>query len=169
MMLSDKDLSKLIENRKLVIRPFDSSAIGCASIDLTLSDKFAEYSEDIDSHVTPSITRSFSASNIKLLQNGFVLGMTREYIRIPNGYYGFIETRGNFARAGITVSSNDGHIDPGTDSMITLEIHNRNSVGITLYAGDRICQLFICQLSSPSSSLYTGKYAHQTKPTVFIP
>ena len=168
-MLSDKDLSKLIENRKLVIRPFDSSAIGCASIDLTLSDKFVEYCGDIDSRITPSATRSFSASNIKLPQNGFVLGMTREHIGIPCGYYGFIETRGNFARAGITVSSNDGHIDPGTDSMITLEIHNRNSVGVTLYSGDCICQLFICQLSSPSSSLYTGKYAHQTKPTVFIP
>ena len=167
-MLSNGDIINLIKNNQLIIDPYYEKNVGCASIDLSLADKFIQYTREIDSHnVVP--TNSFSDSTITLPPGGFILGMTRERICIPPKYYGFIETRGNFARAGIAVSSNDGHIDPGTNGTLTLEIHNRNTVPVTLHAGDFICQLFLVALDSPSTHLYRGKYAHQNQPTVFVP
>lgn len=168
-MLSSTDIITLIEKKELIIDPFNERNVGCASIDLTLSDQFVRYVAEIDSHSVHTSTISFSSSNITLPPGGFVLGMTRECVRMPPQYYGFIETRGNFARAGISISSNDGHIDPGTDGNITLEIYNRNTVDVTLHSGDQLCQLFLFSLNSLPLRLYTGRYAHQIQPTVFSP
>ncbi len=168
-MLSSTDIIALIEDKKLIINPFHENSVGCASIDLTLADKFVRYTEAIDSHSAKMPTTSFSSPTLTLPPGGFILGMTRERVCIPSQHYGFIETRGNFARAGICVTSNDGHIDPGTDGTITLEIHNVNTVEVTLHAEDCICQLFLFRLDSPPRRFYAGKYAHQTQPTVFLP
>lgn len=168
-MLSDCDLRRLIDQRELVISPFNENLIGCGSIDLSLSDLFVRYTCPIDSRKGGGCPKKMQLTSITLEPGDFVLGMTAESAKIPRGYFGFIETRGNFARAGISISCNDGHIDSGTDGNITLEIHNHNTIPVTIHAGDIICQLFLVALDSPSTHLYHGKYAFQKEPTEFIP
>ena len=101
----------------------------------------------------------------------FILGMTKEKVCIPDGYLGVIETKGNIARAGIQVHSNDGHIDPGFCGNITLEIVNlhEKDVCIELVPDTFICQLFIGKLSSANTATYKGKYLHQKKSTTYLP
>jgi len=101
--------------------------------------------------------------------NEFVLGCTKEKIYIPNGYQGFIETKGNVARAGIQIHNADGHVDPGSDHVVTLEIKNNNTIPIVLFPNILICQLYIHKLTSECEKIYNGKYWGQTKPTKYIP
>jgi dCTP deaminase len=166
-MLSDKDIKALIDDKKLVIKPFFQKNLGCASIDLNLGNVFVKYNGLIDTRSKNISHELFSASELLLEPGQFVLGVTREKIRIPNGHYGFIETKGNFARAGISVTCDDGHIDPGTDGLITIEIKNNNNVKVKLYSGDLICQLFLFKLSSNCLKTYNGKYMKQNYPTIF--
>jgi len=166
-MLSDKDLLKLIKENKLVIEPFSERSLGCASIDLSLGDSFCKYTNKIDTHSKNIKFVRFKKKKIVLEPNQFILATTLETVHIQNGYYGFIETRGNFSRAGISISCDDGHIDPGTNGKITLEIKNNNNVSVLLYVGDFLCQLFIFKLSSFCRKVYSGKYQRQLNPTTF--
>jgi dCTP deaminase len=166
-MLSDRDIQALIDDKRLIIEPFFSEKLGCASIDLALGEVFVKYTDYIDTKSDEISYEMINAPQIILEPNQFILGITKEKISIPDGYYGFIETRGNFARAGISVTCSDGHIDPGTEGLVTLEIKNNNNVEVKLYAGDLICQLFIFKLSSKCLKIYNGKYAKQTFPSIF--
>lgn len=166
-MLSDRDIKVLIERGGLKITPFHPKRIGCASVDLALGCLFIRYTGDIDTRSGNIPHQLFSASEIELAPGQFILGVTKERIKIPNGYFGFIETKGNFARAGVSVVCDDGHIDPGTDGLVTLEIRNNNNVNIKLYSGDAICQLFLFKLSSECKKQYAGKYKNQKYPTIF--
>jgi dCTP deaminase len=173
-LLSDRDIKKLIEDGKLMIEPNDDLHISPASIDLRLGSILVRYppqtikfgfakpqSEEID----------ISSSEYKLHPGQFILGSTKEKVFIPNGYQGVIETKGDIARAGIQVHSNDAHIDPGFYGNITLEIKNLNNcdVDVELISGIYICQLFIGKLSSSCDLVYVGKYSNQDKPTTYIP
>lgn len=166
-MLSDREILQLIKKKKLAIEPFSEKSVGCASIDLSLGEDFCAYTKKIDTR-SKNIEVAYSKSEKVLLKpSQFILATTKETVRLANGYYGFIETRGNFSRAGISVSCNDGHIDPGTNGKITLEIKNNNNVQVVLYAGDFLCQLFVFKLSSLCSKVYSGKYREQVLPTAF--
>ena len=46
MILSDKDIKKLIKEKKLKIVPLKEEQIGAASIDLTLSDEWAFFKNE---------------------------------------------------------------------------------------------------------------------------
>jgi len=167
-MQSDIEILNLLKRRVLIIKPFYKKTLGCASIDLSLSKHFVKYTKNVDTRAKEVKTTLTNKSKITLKPNQFVLATTHENVQLKNGYYGFIEARGNFARAGISVTCGDGHIDPGTNGQITLEIKNNNSVDVSLYAGDYICQLFIFKLSSNCSKVYAGKYSKQKLPTQFI-
>ena len=166
-MLSDKDILVLIKTKKLTIQPFSKKSIGCASVDLSLGDCFCKYTKTIDTHSNKTKLVFSKNNKIILKPNQFVLATTKEKVHLVNGYYGFIETRGNFSRAGISISCDDGHIDPGTNGQITLEIKNNNTVPVILYAGDYLCQLFVFKLSSLCKKIYSGKYQRQCIPTAF--
>ncbi len=166
-MLSDKTIQSLILKKELVVENFSKESLGCASIDLALGNLFVKYTGSIDTKSKDIPHELFTAHELELEPQQFVLGITRDKVKIPNGYYGFIETRGNFARAGVSITCGDGHLDPGTDGVITLEIKNNNNVKVKLYAGDLVCQLFLFKLSSNCLKIYNGKYRKQTCPTIF--
>jgi len=183
-ILSDVDIKNLIKANELQITDLESSAIGPASIDLHLGPILVQYlPQTITIGNYQPLKREIDLRKFSypLKPGEFILGMTREQVRIPDGYLGVIETKGNIARAGIQVNgiekydiqvhSNDGHIDPGFCGNITLEIVNmhRDGVCIELVPDIFICQLFIGKLSSPSEAPYKGKYLHQNKPTTYLP
>jgi dCTP deaminase len=173
-LLSDCDIKKLIEEDKLLIEPKDNIHINPASIDLQLGSVLVRYPPQtikIGFDIPLSQEIDISCSGYKLRPREFILGSTKEKVYIPNGYLGVIETKGDIARAGIQVHSNDGHIDPGFYGNITLEIKNLNDcdVDIQLISGIYICQLFIGKLSSSCDLVYAGKYSNQDKPTTYIP
>jgi dCTP deaminase len=173
MILSDRDIRKLLSDGLLTVDPLEDSQIGPTSIDLHLGNLLVTYDacsiELGKSFPESREIRIDSANGYALKPFEFILGCTLEHIHMPNGYQGFIETKGNIARSGIQVHNGDGHVDPGTNHILTLEITNFNSIPVILYPGVLICQLFIHTLSSDCKHEYCGKYFGQTKPTVYKP
>jgi dCTP deaminase len=176
-VLTDKSLKKLLEEQQLSIEPYDPNSLNPTSIDLKLGSILVRYVSPqiirLDSTDTyPEIEKiDITTSTYTLHPGEFILGMTKEKVFIPNGYQGFIETKGNIARAGIQVHNGDGHIDPGFSGHITLEISNmhHDNISIQIASGIYICQLFISRLDSDCETPYNGKYLGQTEPTAYRP
>ncbi|GER82679.1 MAG: dCTP deaminase [Thermogemmatispora sp.] len=173
MILSDRDLKALLAAGLLVVEPWEERQLGPTSIDLRLGARLVKYrGERLELGKAPPASEEIMIDphhGYELRPGEFILGCTLERVRIPNGYQGFIETKGDVARAGLQVHNGDGHVDPGSDHVLTLEITNLNSIPVVLYPGLFICQLFIHQLSSLCLREYRGKYFGQQGPTVYQP
>jgi dCTP deaminase len=173
MILSDRDIRKLLVDGVLIIDPLKDSQIGPTSVDLHLGDLLVKYDTDqivLGKSLPESVEIQIDpVEGYTIKPFEFILGCTLEKIRMPNGYQGFIETKGDVARAGLQIHNGDGHVDPGTDHILTLEITNLNSIPIILYPQILVCQLFIHILTSDCNYEYRGKYFGQTKPTTYRP
>jgi len=172
MMLSDIDIFKLIKRKKLIIIPPPKQKdIRGADIELHLSNRILKYKNtpaDLKDDSTFTFEEvSLNRSGYKLKPGEFILGSTIEKVKIPNGYFGFIETKGNIGRAGIQTHNTDGHIDPGFSGNITLEIKNNSNRSIIIYPKITFVYLYIFKLSSKCSHPYRGKYQNQKGPTVY--
>lgn len=172
MVLSDKDLLKLIQSGDLKVTNFNIEQLGPTSIDLRLNPHIVKYSDKkIDLRA-----KEFTTKDIIIGENGyelspaeFIIASTYEKVTIPNGYQAFIETRGCIARAGLQVHNADGHVDPGSNHIITLEIVNNNNLPVIIYPHMYICQIFVLKLTSECEKPYAGKYLGQTVPTIYKP
>lgn len=70
-----------------------------------------------------------------------VLGITREYFRIPPNLLGLLSGKSTLARLGISVHETAGFIDPGFEGRIVLELSNNSPVPFLLEAGMKIGQV----------------------------
>jgi dCTP deaminase len=172
MILSDKSISNLIKQGKLSI-DFSPSAleIQCNHINLHLDKKLLRYTSEILDLKNPKV--QFEEIIIPqegyLLKPGeFLIGSTCEVVTIPNGFFGFIETKGNIARAGLQAHNTDGHIDPGFAGNITLEIKNNSNHAIVLYPHIPFVQIYFLQATSESLRPYNGKYQNQKGGTLYV-
>lgn len=174
MILSDKHILELLREKKLLIIPEPAAKdIRCNHINLYLSNKLLKYKietldlkkEDKDSVVEEIV---ISDDGYELKPGDFVLGSTIEKIGIPNGYFGFVETKGNIARAGIQTHNTDGHIDPGFTGNITLEIKNNSNHSIIIYPNMAFVQIYFFKSTSESLFPYDGKYQNQEGATTYL-
>jgi len=124
-MLSDKDIIKLIKRKKLLIKPLPRNIHG-AHVNLHLSNIILKYKNekgDLKDNSSFDFDKFLiKKSGYELKPGEFILGSTLEKVSMPDDFLGFIETKGNIARAGIQAHNSDGHIDPGFSGNITLEI-----------------------------------------------
>jgi dCTP deaminase len=178
MMLSDVDIKKAIDAKEIEIDPFDPSAIGPCSIDLTLDCLFRIYGPgppvDIKSGNDVTMGTSIIDTNgepFMILPGQFILGQTKESIMVSPKYAALLEGRSSVARLGIIVHA-AGLVNPGTGSKkpgrLTLEIYCENLAPVLLYPGMRIVQIMFVPLSSPSETGYDerneSKYVGQQEP-----
>ena len=155
VVLSDRDIRAAIDAGRIGIDPFDPKCVQPASVDIRLDHRFRVFPPK-----TPFI----------LHPNEFVLGSTRERIRLPDDMVSRVEGKSSLGRLGLLIHSTAGFIDPAWDGHITLELSNVNTIPITLYAGMRIGQLSFFPLSSPAEHPYGSpelgsSYQGQTGPT----
>jgi len=172
MILSDKDLIKLIKEGRLSISSFDVNTIlETGHIDLHLASRLLKYKNnilDLKNNIVPPTDEIYlSESGYELKSGEFLLGSTIESISMPDDHFGFIETKGDIARAGIQIHNTDGHIDPGFVGNITLEIKNNANHSILIYSNLPFAVLYIFKLTSKQTKPYQGKYQNQTGPTVY--
>lgn len=152
-----------------IVSPLVLENINGVHIDLHLGDTLKTYTSDIDLHHEPQTKEIKIDENGYVLKPGdFVLASTLETVEIPLGYYGFIETKGNISRAGLSSHNTDGHIDPGYRGKITLEIKNHANVNVKIYPGIKFVQLFLFRVEG-EMAMYKGKYQDSVGPTSFHP
>jgi len=179
MILSDRDIKKIIKEGKLIFKPaLTPDQIGPASIDLKLGPVFKSF--NIAKHYLLDIKKGLPDKNFIITKrlksdecyilhpNSFVLAATEEYIKVPNNIVLRVEGKSTLARMGILVHT-AGFVDPGFEGTLTLEISNQSNLPVALYPKMYICQIAVEYLSSPAEVPYNKRkkslYSKQKEPT----
>ena len=178
MLLSDRDLLREIDNKRVAVEPFDLEMVQPSSIDVRLDRMFRVFDNHKYPHIDPSIeqvdlTRLVEpeGDNPFILHPGeFVLGSTLEVVSLPDDLAGRLEGKSSLGRLGLLTHSTAGFIDPGFSGHITLELSNVATLPIKLFPGMKIGQLCVFRLSSPAdhpygSDKYGSRYQGQRGPT----
>ena len=103
MILSDKSILKLIDEKKRVIDPLEANAIQPASVDCSIGSHFLavdEHHMDIMTLDTEIKYRSIESNEITLAPHTFILATTREYFELPDNFFISFETA--FGSVGIS-------------------------------------------------------------------
>ncbi|MDD5760812.1 MAG: dCTP deaminase [Candidatus Pacebacteria bacterium] len=167
MILSDRDIKKIIKNKHLIFKPsLSKNQIGPASIDLKLGPIFKKFNiskqclldtkkelPDKDFIITKRVKPN---EPFILHPNDFVLASTKEYIKVPNNVILKVEGKSTLARMGILVHT-AGFVDPGFEGALTLEISNQSDLPVALYRDMYICQVAVEYLSSPAEVPYNKR------------
>jgi dCTP deaminase len=93
----------------------------------------------------------------------FVLGITLEWIRVPETAGGYITGKSSMGRTGLIIETAAG-LHPCFSGCIALEISNCGEVPIALSPGMRICQVFFHKVSRRSANQETS-FGGRRKPT----
>ncbi len=177
MVLSDRDIRAAIAEGRIGIDPFDPACVQPASVDIRLDDQFRVFRSTRHAYIDlaaplDDITELVAVDEAPfILHPGeFVLGSTRERIRLSDDLVSRVEGKSSLGRLGLLIHSTAGFIDPAWDGHITLELSNVNTIPITLYPGMRIGQLSFFRLTSPAERPYGSpelgsSYQGQSGPT----
>jgi dCTP deaminase len=159
-VLSDGTIRRLVEEGRLVIDPWNPELVQPASVDLTLGDSFRVFHNHrtaaIDLRDPPTNhTEEITGEEMFVIHPGeFVLGVTREYVELPDDIVARIEGKSSLGRLGLIVHATAGFVDPGFKGTLTLEITNLTRVPIKLYPGLLIAQLSFMTLDAPAERPY---------------
>ncbi len=163
MILSDKTLMKMLEEKTLVVEPIAKEQIQPASIDIRLGNTFSiveDTSTGIINLENEIKYKTITTDSYILLPNQFVLATTMEYFDLPDDLTAFVEGRSSLGRMGLFIQ-NAGWVDPGFKGEITLELYNANRCAIELKAGRRVGQLVFAKMDDTALNPYNGKYQGQ--------
>src|SRR5260221_404297 len=180
MVLSDQDIKKALQSKRIVIKPTPdlTTQLGSCSIDLRLGNNFRVFDHSQHAYIDPS-KKDYSNEITKvikvekdgdfIMQPGeFVLAVTLESVKIPADLMGRLEGRSSLGRLGLVVHSTASIFDPGWDGNPVLELGNLGRMAIKLTVGMRICAMTFEELSSPAEVPYVkkkdAKYTFQTGP-----
>ena len=163
MILSDKTLMRMLNEKTLIVNPLKIEQIQPASIDIRIGNTYSIL-EDLSSGII-SLDEEIEYKRIItnkyiLLPGQFVLATTMEYFELPDNLTAFVEGRSSLGRMGLFIQ-NAGWVDPGFKGEITLELFNANKCAIELNAGRRVGQLVFAQLDDHALKPYRGKYQGQ--------
>src|SRR5258708_37634256 len=169
MILSDRDIKKALENKRIVIKPQPDflTQLGSCSIDLRLGNTFRVFDHSRYPYIDPSkkdysneITKVIKVKkdqNFIMQPGDFVLAVTLESIKIPVDLMGRLEGRSSLGRLGLVVHSTASIFDPGCDGKPVLELGNLGRMAIKLTVGMRICAMTFEELSTPADIPYVSK------------
>jgi dCTP deaminase len=155
-----------IEAGNIRIDPFDRSAVGPASVDLTLGAELRVIEpgpdpipilEDADFR---RYTRRVELDGSFVLQPGATVhGITRERITLAENLCGLLEGRSRFARLGLMIHVTSAFVQPGVSNRQVLEMSNVAGHPLALHPGVRVCQIVL--LRAEGRAAYRGRFADQ--------
>ena len=163
MILSDKTILKMLDEKSLVINPVTKEQIQPASVDIRLGNTFTVVDDTPSNIITLESQISYktiTTDTYLIMPGEFVLATTMEYFELPDNLTAFVEGRSSLGRMGLFIQ-NAGWVDPGFKGEITLELYNANRCAIELKAGRRVGQLVFAEMDAPAINPYNGKYQGQ--------
>jgi dCTP deaminase len=179
VVLSDRTISRLLDEGKIEIDPYEPSLLQPSSVDVRVDRFFRVFHNarypfiDVkqpQEELTELVEIKDDEKPFILHPGEFVLGSTLERVRLPDDLVARLEGKSSLGRLGLLIHSTAGFIDPGWDGHVTLELSNVANLPITIYYGMKIGQLSFVQLTEPASAPYGSKgfgskYQGQTGPT----
>ncbi len=179
MVLSDRSITRLLDEGRIGIDPYDEALLQPSSLDVRVDRFFRVFRNSrypfIDvkqpmEDLTELLEISDEEQPFILHPGEFVLGSTLERVTLPDDLVARLEGKSSLGRLGLLIHSTAGFIDPGWDGHVTLELSNVANLPITLYVGMPIGQLSFVQLTEPAATPYGAgtlgsKYQGQEGPT----
>jgi dCTP deaminase len=179
MFLSDKEILQRLQKSELLIEPEpDEIQLGPFTIDCRLGTQFRHLpsahvirndafdpvaAESIDRFLisSPTVTVELG-ERIVIQSHSSLLGVTLELIQTPLDLATFIFPRSSWDRLGLTIVPSI--VDPGFKGKLTLSLHNRGNIPLTLYPGIRIIGLAFAEIRSAVENRYVHKYSPIIEP-----
>lgn len=169
MILSDKDIKRVIESGSLKIEPLAKDTIQQNGVDFRISNELAvrtsaNSGELLDGASPDSIRKSFHISKSDV--GYFVLApfqsylmTTQEYVKMPTDLMGFCGLRSTFARLGfvnpLTI------IDAGFEGTLTIGVFYGGNDPIKVPVGSRFLHVVFARLMDRVDKPYKGHYTKQ--------
>lgn len=163
MILSDKTIKRMLDEKSLIIEPCAAEQIQPASVDIRLGSTFSVVDDTPSGIITLNNEikyRTITTDTYLIMPGQFVLATTMEYFELPDDLTAFVEGRSSLGRMGLFIQ-NAGWVDPGFKGEITLELFNANRCAIELRSGRRVGQLVFAQMDEAALNPYRGKYQGQ--------
>lgn len=165
MLLSDGGIARALSLEGIAITPDPFSdarltAMQPASVDVCLGDELRVFFEGGEDIVDPerrqedSIPKRIPEQGFIVEPLEFLLGTTVETVKVGPGYAMQFTGKSSLARLGLLVHATAGHIDPGFEGKITLEIMNLRGKMFRLRAGMPIGQLLVFKLDADAIHPY---------------
>src|ERR1700759_809822 len=161
-VLSDGTITRLVEEGRIGIDPWDPGLVQPASVDLRLGDSFRVFHNHlataIDLRQPPDkLTEEVvvpEGESFVIHPGEFCLGRTLEGVELPDDIVARIEGKSSLGRLGLIVHATAGFCDPGWKGTLTLELNNLTRVPIILHPGGLIAQLSFMMLDRPALRPY---------------
>ena len=178
MVLSDRSITRLIDEGRIVIDPYDPALMQPASLDVRVDRLFRVFRNSRYPYIDVKREQEGLTELVEvddgepfILHPGeFVLGSTLERVKLPDDLVARLEGKSSLGRLGLLIHSTAGFIDPGWDGHVTLELSNVANLPITIYPEMKIGQLSFVQMAEPTDHPYGSsglgsKYQGQRGPT----
>lgn len=149
MFLADRTIKALVKTGVLGIDPFDTKYLQPCSVDLTLGDVAVER------HLT------FDSTLWSIKSHQFLLASTLERVKLPANIAGTVSGKSTWGRKGLIIEC-AGHVDPGFEGDLTLEMFNFTDHDILMRKGTPICQIVFSYLDIAAEHPYQGRYQLQS-------
>jgi dCTP deaminase len=166
MIIVDRDIHKLIEERTVIIESIDpeqpfnpSEQIGAGSIDLRLSNSIRKYKQSVNT-IDLSLTGDTEPAEIApngefiIQPNELILATTLEIVLLPPNIAGIITGRSSIARLGLLVNVTQVYMQPGHSQLVPLQLVNITNRPIKIKASLPICQIVLMFTSSRAKVPY---------------
>ena len=161
-----------------MIEPFSSSQVAEGMIyyglssygyDLRLADDFKILAPPPGvtlnpKSIPPEYYRDHRGPFCDIPPNGYILGRTLEYLRIPRDVLTVGMGKSTYARTGVLV--NVTPFEPEWEGFVTVSIANTTPVPVRVFANEGICQVLFFQSDEACEVSYKdrkGKYQAQTR------
>ncbi len=163
MILTKEEILKEIDKKSINITPFNKRNIGPASYDLTLDNKFRFFKSKVikvnNSTDYKKYSKIIRKNKIILHPGEFVLGITKEQIKLKGDICALLSGRTRFARLGLGVHVTANFVNPSTNNKQVLEIKNMSNNTIELNSNTKVCQIIFARTSGKVKN--KGKFTKQ--------
>jgi dCTP deaminase len=162
----------------LVITPTPSDLValeekGSASIDIRLGTWFMTLRQARMTHLAVNSPGTQSqltktqyvpfGSEYYLHPQGFVLGVTLEWLRLPTDLAAYVIGKSGWGRRGLIIATATG-VHPGFKGCLTLELSNVGELPIAIKPGMKICQLFFHTMETKTSAIDKSGFGGRRRP-----
>ena len=168
--ITGEELKEKLGSKEIIVEPLlQSKQIDATGVDLRLDNNFKEFIRTNEPFLSPGkknlnlqpIKKDFSGS--LFLQPGeFVLGLSFEYICLPNNVISLLNGKSAMGRRGLQVHATANIIDPGWKGHIVFELSNLGKMPIQLIPLMRVAKLLFIELPKETVG-YSGTFNGQVE------
>ena len=155
MILSDREIKRLIGVGRLVVKPVKPDSITPNGIDLSVGEEAMIMLESPE----PAPTSIRIDEELVVPPYAHVLVVTEEYLELPPDIVGLVNLRSTYARRGLVIPPTV--VDAGYKGRLTLALRGAPHP-LRLRRGERIWHLVLVE-SHEAEKPYSGKYQNSTR------